>query len=283
MPDLAAATDFMATHARLLDRRRFDVLVHGGPAAGVLAAVEAFRNADGGYGWGMEPDLRAAESQPAGAYHAIEAWEDVLPARAPREAELCDWLAAATLPDGGLPFALPIESAAGCAPFWASADPTASSLQITSLVAGAAHRLGIRHAWLERATDHCVRTIDAIDEEAHAYAVMFSIRFLDALGDEGRLARLGARIPADGIVRVQGGLADEVVRPLDFAPFPDTPARAMFSPAVIEAELERLAGEQHEDGGWAVDFTSYSPAAALEWRGHVTVKNVAILRANGLA
>jgi hypothetical protein len=282
MPNIAVATDFMATHARLLDRRRFDVLVHGGAPEAVLAAVEAFRNPDGGYGWGIEPDLRAAASQPAGAYHAMEAWEDVLPLQAPRAGELCGWLAGATLPDGGLPFALPVESAAGCAPFWAGADASASSLQITSLVAGAAYRLGLVSPWLDRATEFCLRAIDGLGDDPHAIELAFAVRFLDAVGDEGRLGRIGAHIPADGIVRVQGGLEDEVMRPLDFAPMPG-PARALFPPGVIEADLERLAGGQLQDGGWAVDFASYSPAAALEWRGHVTVRNLAILRRNGLA
>jgi hypothetical protein len=281
MPDLSAASAFMATHARLLDRRRFDVLVHGGGPEGVLAAVEAYRNPDGGYGWGMEPDLRAAASQPAGAYHAMEAWEDIQPVRSPREAELCDWLAGATLPDGGLPFALGLESAAGCAPFWAGADPTSASLQITSFVAAAAHRLGLEHDWLVRATDYCLRAIDALGDDPHAIELAFAVRFLDAVGDRERLARLGRHIPDDGIVRVQGGQEDEVLRALDFAPLPG-PARALFAPELIDTELRRLAGAQREDGGWTVDFASYSPAAELEWRGHVTVKNVVILRANGV-
>lgn len=281
MVDLKAASEFMATHARLLDRRRFEVLVDGAGPDGVLAAVEACRNFDGGYGWGMEPDLRDATSQPACAYHAMEAWEDVLPARAPRLGELCDWLASATLEDGGLPFALPVRSAAGCAPFWAGADTTASSLQITSFVAGAAHRLGVGHEWLGRATDYSLGAIDALGEDPHALVLTFAVGFLDAVGDTARLERLGERIPADGLVHVQGGLEDEVVRPLDFSPFPDRPSRALFSPDVIEAELDRLEDRQQDDGGWTVGFESYSPAAALDWRGNVTVKTLSILRANG--
>ena len=31
-----------------------------------LDTLEGYRNDDGGYGWGLEPDLRAPESQPAG-------------------------------------------------------------------------------------------------------------------------------------------------------------------------------------------------------------------------
>jgi hypothetical protein len=42
--------------------------------------------------------------------------------------------------------------------------------------------------------------------------------------------------------------------------------------AAVAANLERLAAEEDEDGGWSVDFQSYSPAAALEWRGYATVR-----------
>jgi hypothetical protein len=72
------------------------------------------------------------------------------------------------------------------------------------------------------------------------------------------------------------------MRPLDFAPTPGGPARALFSPGVVEADLQRLAAAQQADGGWRVDFTSYSPAAALEWRGHATVGALLQLRADGL-
>jgi hypothetical protein len=47
------------------------------------------------------------------------------------------------------------------------------------------------------------------------------------------------------------------------------------------AELDRLAGAQQPDGGWPVDFDSYSPAATLEWRGHRTVQALILLKANG--
>ena len=65
-------------------------------------------------------------------------------------------------------------------------------------------------------------------------------------------------------------------------PCPRGPARALFADAVVEAELRRLADGQRPDGGWAVDFASYSPAATLEWRGHRTVQALILLRANGV-
>lgn len=290
--DLSAATSFMARHARILDRRRFQLLLGETDVGAVLAAVDAYRNPDGGYGWGLEPDLRAPESQPGGALHAFEVFEDIRPATTARAAELCDWLASVSLPDGGLPFALPVTDPAGCAPFWAQADPSVSTLQSTAFVTSTALRVAVHdpavaaHPWLERATRYCLDAIRAIETAPHAIALAFAIRFLDAAHDThpeeaaALLDHLGTFIPDNGLMHVDGGAAGEMIRPLDTAPAPDRPARKLFTSEVIDAELRRLAEQQQDDGGWPVDFTSYSPAATLEWRGYATVSAVSILQRN---
>jgi hypothetical protein len=293
MVDLHAAFEFMAGHARLLDRRRFDVLLHDAPADAALAALSAYRNPDGGYGWGLEPDLRDTQSQPGAALHAFEVFEDIIPATTPRAVELCDWLASVSLPDGGLPFALPVSDSAGCAPFWAQADPTVSSLQITAVVTAIAHRVAANdpavagHQWLTRATNYCFAAIEAIGDDPHALELTFALQFVDAAHDThpeaaDLIVGLGEHIPASGLVHVGGGLEEEMMRPLDFAPAPDRPVRALFATEAISAELERLADQQQDDGGWPVDFANYSPAAALEWRGHMTVQAVSILKRNSV-
>jgi hypothetical protein len=284
MVDLDAAAAFMATHARLLDRRRFDVVVHGSAPDALLAALSAHRNLDGGYGWGLEPDLRSTSSQPGPALHAFEVFEDIAPATSSRAAELCDWLDT---------FALPVADAAGTAPFWARADPTVSSLQITAIVAAVAHRVAARdpavaaHPWLARATRFCLEASAAIGDDPFALELAFAIQVLDAAHPTqpeaaDLVARLGRHIPAGGSMRVRGGLEHEMMRPLDFAPFPGGPARELFGQEAIEEDLQRLVDGQQDDGGWAVDFANYSPAAALEWRGHMTVRALTILRHNSI-
>jgi hypothetical protein len=291
--DLGAAADFLAGSARVLDRRRFDVLFGDGDPAAVLAAVDGYRNPDGGYGWGLEPDLRSRTSQPGGALHAFEAFADVGPVRAPRAVELCDWLAAVSLPDGGLPFALQVPDPAACAPFWAGADGSSSSLQITAVIVATAARVAAHdpdvaaHPWLARATAFCLDAVAAFDHAPHAMELAFAVQFLDAVAVThpeavDLVAALRGHIPPNGLLHVTGGADDEFMRPLDFAPSPGGPARALFDPAVVAAELDRLARGQQSDGGWAVDFDSYSPAATLEWRGHRTVQALSLLRANGL-
>lgn len=202
----------------------------------MLAAVDGYRNDAGGYGWGLEPDLRAPESQPGCALHAFEVFEDLAPVTTPRVLELCDWLDSVTLPDGGLPFALPV------------ADPTVSTLQSTAFAAGAALRVA-----------------------AHD-------RYPAAPPLPAQLAQF---VPDTGRVPVEGGSEGETMRALNFAPVPGSPASALLGAGVIDAELDELAAQQQDDGGWTVDFASYSPAAALEWCGHATVGALLTLKRAG--
>ena len=292
--DLARASAFMASHARILDRRRFEAITTGSNHAreAIIGGLDAYRNADGGYGWGLEPDLRAPESQPGGAMHAFEALADAAPLTSPQTGALLDWLAAITLPDGGLPFALPIADPAACAPFWASADPAESSLQITAAVAAAAHRVGrfdqaVRdHPWLQAATQYCFTAIREMDEEPFAYVLSFALQFLDIASDTAPeahelLGHLSRFVPSDGAIPVVGGAEGETLHLLDYAPEPGRPIRKLLDSQAISDDLDRLERAQLADGGWPVDFTSYSDAAALEWRGHATVTAVAVLRGNG--
>lgn len=285
--DLSAAADFMAAHARVLDRRRFELLMNQTGPDAVLAALDGYRNADGGYGWGLEPDLRSPESQPGAALHAFEVFEDLAPATAPQAVALCDWLESVSLPDGGVPFALPLTVTAGSAPWWKGADPQVSALQITAVTAATAWRVAAHdpavagHPWLERATRYCLDAIAALDGPPSAYVLAFAVRFLDSVGDPtGLLPQLGKYVPADGRLHVEGGTEDETLNPLDFTPYPG-PARSLFAPSVISADLDRLTALQQDDGGWIVDYATISPAGALDWRGHTTVLALDLLRRNG--
>jgi hypothetical protein len=291
--DLDAAVSFMATHARVLERRRLHLLLGGGSPDDVLAALDAYRNRDGGYGWALEPDLRSATSQPVAAMHALEVLAEIRDTTSRRPVELCDWLAGHTLPDGGVPLGLPYSDTAGSAPLWAEADATVSSLQMTAQLAAQAHRLARHsadvagHPWLATATSHCLDAIDRIVEAPHAVELLFVLRFLDAVADHVPRARplvdrLTRYVASDGPTPVAGGAQDEVLYLLDFAPYADAPLRAAFPEHALAADLDRLAGQQQPDGGWTVSFQTYSAAAALEWRGYATVQAVAVLRGTAL-
>ncbi|MEV6302090.1 hypothetical protein AB0M02_21930 [Actinoplanes sp. NPDC051861] len=278
--DLDGAVSFVAAHGRVLDRRRLGFLLGAEPAAGVVAAVEAYRNGDGGFGWGLEPDLRSRSSQPVAAMHALEVFAEV--GDAGRAAALCDWLGGRSLGDGGVPFALPFADAGGSAPHWAGADPRVSSLQMTSQLVAHALRLDlVGHPWLVAASEYCLRTLEALPAAPSAYELLFSVKFLDAAAvSSARARRLLERytgyVRTDGPTPVEGS-EGEVLFPLDFTPSAGAPSRELFTKEAVAADLERLAGQQQADGGWVVTFPSYSAAAALEWRAYATVQAVLVL------
>src|SRR5918997_627264 len=122
MLDLDRIHDFIASHARLLDRRRMELAVGAGDADAALAVLAGYRNPDGGFGWALEPDLRAPASQPVAALHAFEVFEEAAPATSALATGLLDWLDAIAVAGGALPFALPGTASAGSAPMWESAD-----------------------------------------------------------------------------------------------------------------------------------------------------------------
>src|ERR1700758_2047768 len=103
-PDFSAATAFVASNARVLDRRRFQRLFEDGPAAPARDAVAAYRNDDGGFGHALEPDCRAPGSQPAAAEMALP----IMNAPGAGDGDLvrggCGWLAGVPPAEGGAAF-----------------------------------------------------------------------------------------------------------------------------------------------------------------------------------
>ena len=69
--------------------------------------------------------------------------------------------------------------------------------------------------------------------------------------------------------------------PLHLAPTPESPWRAFFSDAVIEAHLDRLVAGQQDDGGWPITWDPTSEASRCEWRAIWTVEAVSKLAAYG--
>ena len=273
----------MAAHARVLDRRRFEHRHAGGPRDAVLRALDAHREEDGGMAM-LEPDIRAPDSQPACALYALEILEEVDGGREPLTAGILDWLEGVTGPEGGVPFVLP--SAAGWphAPWFAPADGAPASLLMTAGLASIALRLGVEHPWLDGAVRFCWERL-AAPEELDPYTLRYALRFLDAVADRARaeavLDMLAGRVPPSGRLTVAAGTEGESLRPTDVITRPDHAAARLYPAGVLERDVDALAAEQHEDGGWTFTWAAWNPTAAWEWRGIVTLEALAVLEAFG--
>jgi hypothetical protein len=284
IPDVEAARRFLAASGRVLDRRRFERLFLGGEARPVRDAVAAYRNPDGGFGHGLEPDERTPASQPLAVEAAlrtldeVDAWDEGLVRGA------CDWLEAAAPAEGGASFVEATMEGWPHGPYLVPEEGRPASLITTGLIAGTLLARGYRHPWLERATEVLWSRIDEM-EAPDAYEVRGVLRFLQHVADRPRaekaLDRVARLLTEGGLVTPEPGAAGEVHTPLDFAPEPHSMARALFDKNLIDAHLDHLAASQQADGGWTFNWLAWSPAAALEWRGSVTVDALRVLRANG--
>src|SRR3954463_14700005 len=71
------AEDFIWRNARLIDRLRFQFHFHGGSADAVVAALRPYRNADGGFGNALEPDIRDPSSQTIPTWEAFKLLDEI--------------------------------------------------------------------------------------------------------------------------------------------------------------------------------------------------------------
>jgi hypothetical protein len=284
-PDLLAATTFVWSTARLLDRFRFAHLFLGGERGPVLVALRAYQNPDGGFGNALEPDFRGPVSQPVTVDSALEILDGVDALADPMVGLALDYLQTVTAVDGGLPFVLTSVRDYPRAPWWEpQGDDPPGSLFPTAAIAALLHKRGVDHPWLVGAAEFCWRRIEAL-ESTDPYEVRAILPFLEHAPDRQRaeeaFSRIEPKIFEQGLVALDPEAPGEVHTPLDFAPYPEGLARRLFEGEVIEVHLDALAAAQRDDGGWTFNWPEWNSATTLEWRGFMTVRALSILRAYG--
>lgn len=284
MASLSRARDFLDRNGRLLERRLFGFHHDRGEVAAVVSALAAYQNADGGFGWGLEPDKRTPASQPVDMQMAFEALDEVGALGGPMAVRACDWLETVTTEEGGVPFSLASANGWPHTPWWTVDHPLPADINPTAAILACLLRAGISHPWMARATAFCWRAVEN-SETTKFHDLMPMIAFLESIGDRPRaeraLSRIGTRILDGGLVAMDPDAEGYVKGPLDWAPQPDSFCRRLFSDAVIDQHLQALSARQKGDGGWPINWESLSPGVELEWRGWKTLRALSTLSAYG--
>jgi hypothetical protein len=279
--DIEAAERFVLSTARLLDRHRLAVLLHGAPVDPVLDGLRAYRNPDGGFGHALEPDIRAPTSEPSATMHALTVLAEIGALDDPMVGDAADWVATVAGPDGAIPFSLPASATYPRAPFLGPPAPGGSFF--TLALAGRLWEARVDGAWLERATSWSWARL-AEPGDLEAYGVKCALDFLDRVPDEARAAEalgcLRPHLQPDGSIPVRGGKENERLTPLTLSERPGVRSRALFTAEQVDADIDRLEREQQEDGGWMFDFGVWSPGQLAECRGIVTLLALATLDAH---
>jgi hypothetical protein len=275
---------FLDREGRLIERRLASVHFDGADPAGVVDAVRAYRNPDGGFGHGLEPDKRCPASLPIDVESALEIlWTSGAGELDDLVRSACDWLGSVAAPDGAVPLSFPVMEGYPRAEHWSEWTYT-PGLNPTAGLVGRLYRMGASHPWLDQATDWCWKRLESgFDEDAHALSEV--LLFLAHVPDRERASVVGAQV-GDWLTGAQWFRADPAdpeygVTPLHLAPTPDSPWRSVFDDATIEGHLDRLARDQQSDGGWAITWEPPGVASTMEWRGIETLRALRTLRAYG--
>jgi hypothetical protein len=283
----ASGRAFLQREGRLLERRLFATVFEGAPPTGVVDALRGFRNPDGGFGHGLEPDKRCPDSLPIDVEGALEALLVAGPGAVeeamPMVLAACDWLGGVAAADGAVALSFPVMEAYPRAEHWSDWTYT-PGLNPTAGLAGRLHRMGVTHPWLDRATGWCWSRLETgFDEDAHALREVAT--FLAHVPDRARADAVGSRV-GEWLAQAAWYRADPDdpsygVTPLDLAPEPGGPWSHLFDAGQIEGHLDRLARDQQADGGWAITWEPPGTASTLEWRGIMTLWALRVLRAYG--
>ncbi|MGH9194139.1 MAG: hypothetical protein ACRD1T_00170 [Acidimicrobiia bacterium] len=280
--DLSKAEEFIYRHARVLERHQY-----AGNHRAATTAVIAYQNDDGGFGNALEPDCRAAPSQPVATEWALRVLEEAGSLDHPAVKAAGEWCGTILTQEGALPFCLPNVEGWPRAPWWnPEGDPNPPNLVPTSGIVATLRNAKVKLDWLDRAEQWCLQT--AIDsEKISQYAAPGVIALSKATSDTGAgekvLSRLYDLLGSGEIVPLDPDAesGSDTHSPLQIVKSPYHPLRSSLKDDVVEVFLARLEAEQQEDGGWAVDWPAPGETAIGNWRAIRTIEALTVLRNYG--
>jgi hypothetical protein len=284
LPDLDLAIDFLWKNARLIDRLRFAHLFQSGPRQAVLTALSAYQNGDGGFGHGLEPDLRGPLSQPVPVWSAFCILDEIEGFDSAMVAPALDYLTSITTEEGGVPFVLPSAKQYPHAFWWEGEENPKAALNPTAGLVGFLHKHQVAHPWLTKATEFSWAKIEAATK-TEPYEMVNILSFLEFVPDQERAQlafhKLQEIMAANDFISPDPAAEGDFHSPFNFAPTPGSLGRKLFDDDLIDRHLEALIHKQQPDGGWNVDFPIWTPITGFEWRGFYTIEVLKTLRAYG--
>jgi len=288
----AAARDYIMAHGRPVDQARFRFHFHGDGGAAVIRAVESFQNDDGGFGHGLEPDLRTPASSAIATSMGLSILREVDAGPAePAVAAAVDYLIDTYDTDKEVwPIVPPAVEDAPHAPWWTYAgtesafggfriNPKAALLgDLFHFAAGQEQLAGL----LDSAASSLMATVDSIpDEELGMHDLLALLDLANAKNVPPDLQRpLVAKLrrAAGKVVATDPGAWSEYgLQPLQVAPAPDALLATAIDEGAVQANLDYEIARQAADGSWPltwswdfVDATAWAKAEQ-DWKGYHAV------------
>ena len=260
---LDRARDYVFTHGMPWERALFSWRFDDGPLEHLQRCLLCYKNADGGWGHGLEHDLKAPLSHPAALeyllgvlrYHDIPVGTllDGTVAWLERQ-QLAGRLAAQ--PDG-----------AGQVAAGAVVDGVGRAEAPDSIV-GNLHALGLATPRLLNATRHWAEqhhSVEGIRSNDWLFMTYHSFDYFMNIDDFPQLAGFRAATLAHTVALAETLIPKRHYTLFFFAPEPDSPVAQALPEAALSRCLDTLATTQREDGGWADehDLPQWQPITTI--------------------
>ncbi|MBI5305372.1 MAG: hypothetical protein HY868_24795 [Chloroflexi bacterium] len=296
------ARQFLKTRARPLERTMFEYRFENGTVENVIAELARFQNADGGFGHALEPDSRAPSSSALATGIALHSLVELgCDASHPMVRQALAYLRATFNPQTQVWRVVPPDANNfPHAPWWhdenGSLARTFDEFRIIPrvlILASLWHFVAaVPRDWLDALTRAAVTYIEKVSVLGGGGGS--DLEYAIILAEEEKLpreyhARLVARIRAaipTVVVRDPAKWSAYSLNPLKIAPTPQTFGSDLIWDD-LQTNLDFAIENQTAEGTWEPTWMwsgAYPEAweqAKLEWRGHLTLEMLTMLRAYG--
>jgi hypothetical protein len=296
------ARRFLMTEARVIDRALFVHRFENAPSENVIEALTHYRNDDGGFGHGLEPDLRTPNSSALATGHALEILAELgCSAEHPLVVGAVRYLLATFEENSGVWRVVPHDANDHPhAPWWHDEGGSLSRTFDGFLVIPRAQIVGLLHRfsawvsadWLAALTERTVADIETIEPFGSGggddlkYAL--SLAETPTLSPHWRarlMRRIRAVLPA-AVSRDPAAWDTYTITPLKVIASPKSPILDLVEDAV-QRHLDYQIAHQSAAGTWDPVWTwgefypDHWETARHEWRGVLTLETLTVLRAFG--
>jgi len=284
------ARDFILTNARMIERRLFEFHFENGNKEGVFHAVYAYRNSDGGFGHGMEPDTASPESQPLFSVMALEILDEI--GYLNTELILKDFMPyfeSITTEKGGIPWMLRPKSEYPCGGHFKTVKEWAA-LSTTAPLLGILEKYKVDIPWMKNAEQFVWSEFERIKEK-HAFCYLCVPRrltFLKYTKSQDKAKKtindLKNWILADGVLckdkSDEGWGLYGKPHSLNYVSSSESLLTSLFTNETIESDVKELINRQKNDGRWDTWY-GISEGTKLEWAGIQTLWALKVLKNYG--
>lgn len=274
------ARDFILANARMIERRLFENHFENGDVDGVYHAVYAYRNPDGGFGHGLEPDTSSPESQPLFGIMALEILDEV--GFLSKELILNDFMPyfeSITTEKGGIPWMFRPKNNYPCQEHFRTVKEWAA-LSTTAPLLGLLEKYKADIPWMYKAEKFVWSEFERIQDK-HIFCNLCVPRWLLFLKHTKSQDKAQKKIKdlQDWISNKEIICKDKTddgwglygkPHSLNFATSPSSILSSIFTEETIEADIIEIIKRQKDDGRWDTWY-GISEGTKLEWAGIQTL------------